>query len=391
MSKPLPTHGFERMDEEELKNCKSFSCILEVDLKYPEHLHDVHNDYPLAPERLKIDKVNKLVPNLNHKKNYVIHYENLYLYERLGMKLTKVHRGINFKESAWLSKYINLNTDLSTKATNDSKKDFFKLMNNSVFGKTIENIEKRVDVRLVFKREEAIKLALKPNYESGTIFDENLIAIHMKRTKLCYNKPIYLGMSILDLNKTLVYEFHYDYIKNKYGDKAKLLYTDTDSLIYEIKTEDFYADIANDIESKFDTSEFNKDHPAVQNGFKVGVNKKVLGMFKDESAGKQIAEVIGLRSKLYSYKIDEEDKRRCKGVKRNVVKNYITHEDYKDCLMNRKEQMRKMNVIRSHLHDVYTEEINKIALSAEDDKRVIQEDGIHTLAYGHYKLVPIDP
>ncbi|XP_065678249.1 uncharacterized protein LOC136093209 [Hydra vulgaris] len=129
-------------------------------------------------------------------------------------------------------------------------------------------------------------------------------------------------------------------------------------------------------------------HPAVQNGFKVGTNKKVLGMFKDESVGKQITEFIGLRSKLYSYKIDEEkeDKKRCKGVKKNVVKNYITHEDYKDCLLSRRDQMRKMNVIRSHLHDVYTEEINKIALSAEDDKRVILDDGIHTLAYGHYKL-----
>ncbi|XP_065639659.1 uncharacterized protein LOC136072381 [Hydra vulgaris] len=325
MSKPLPTHGFEWMSEEELKNWKSTSCILEVDLEYPEHLHDLHNDYPLAPERLKIDKVEKLVPNLNHKKNYVIHYENLKLYERLGLKITKIHRGVKFEESPWI-----------------------------IFGKTMENIENRVNVRLVAKKEEAIKLASKPNYEN--------------------------------LSKTLMYEFHYNYIKKKYNDRAKLLYTDTDSLIYEIKTEDFYADIANDIESKFDTSEFDKNHPAVRNGFKVGVNKKVLGMFKDESAGKQIAEFIGLRSKLYSFKIDEEDKKRCKGVKKNVVKNYITHEDYKDCLTNRKDQMRKINVIRSHLHDVYTEEINKIALSADDDKRVILEDGIHTLAYGHYKL-----
>ncbi|XP_065639665.1 uncharacterized protein LOC136072388 [Hydra vulgaris] len=250
MSKPLPTHGFEWMSEEELKNWKSTSCILEVDLEYPEHLHDVHNDYPLAPERLKIDKVEKLVPNLNHRKNYVIHYENLKLYERLRLKITKIHRGVKFEESPWLSKYIDLNTNLRTKATNDFEKDFFKLMNNSVFGKTMENIENRVDVR----SKEAIKLASKPNYESRTIFDENLIAIHMKRTKLVYNKPIYLGMCILDLSKTLMYEFHYDYIKSKYGDNAKLLYTDTDSLIYEIKTKDFYADIANDIESKFDTS-----------------------------------------------------------------------------------------------------------------------------------------
>ncbi|XP_065679086.1 uncharacterized protein LOC136093770 [Hydra vulgaris] len=146
MSKPLPTHGFEWMSEEDLKNWKSTSCILEVDLEYPEHLHDLHNDYPLAPERLKVDKVDKLIPNLNHKENYIIHYENLKLYERLGMKLTKIHRGIKFEESAWLSKYIELNTDLRTKATNDFEKDFFKLMSNSVFGKTMENIENRVDV-----------------------------------------------------------------------------------------------------------------------------------------------------------------------------------------------------------------------------------------------------
>ncbi|XP_065684304.1 uncharacterized protein LOC136096687 [Hydra vulgaris] len=366
MSKPLPTHGFEWMSEEELKNWKSTSCILEVDLEYPEHLHDLRNDYPLAPERLKIDRVEKLVTNLR-------------------LKITKIHRGVKFEESPWLSKYIDLNTNLRTKATNDFEKDFFKLMNNSVFGKTMENIENRVDVRLVAKKE-AKKLASKPNYESRTTFDENLIVIHMKRTKLIYNKPIYLIMCILDLSKTLMYEFHYDYIKSKYEDRAKLLYTDTDSLIYEIKTKDFYADITNDIESKFDTREFDKNHPAVRNGFKVGVNKKVLEMFKDESAGKQISEFLGLRSKLYSYKVDEEDKKRCKGVNKNVVKNYITHEDYKDCLMNRKDQMRKMNIIRSHCHDVYTEEINEIALSAEDDKRVILKDGIYTLAYGHYKL-----
>ncbi|XP_065660200.1 uncharacterized protein LOC136084050 [Hydra vulgaris] len=301
MSKHLSTRGFEWMSEEELKNWRSTLCIFEVDLEYPENLHDAHNDYPLALEKLKIDKVEKLVPNLNHKKNYIIHYENLKLYEKLGLKLTKIHRGIKFEESAWLIKYIELNTNLRTKATNDFEKDFFKLMNNSVFGKTMENIENRVDVRLITKREEAIKLASKPNYESRTIYDENLIAIHMERTELIYNKPIYLGMCILDLSKTLMYEFHYDYIKNKYGNKAKLLFTDTDSLAYEIKTKDFYADISNDIENKFDTSEFDKNHPGVQNGFKLDANKKVLGMFKDEAGGAQIEEFIGLR--LYSYKV----------------------------------------------------------------------------------------
>ena len=169
----------------------------------------------------------------------------------------------------------------------------------------MEKIEKRVHVRLVTNKKRAVKLASKPNFIRRTIFDENLIAIHMKRIKSEYKKPIYLLMCILDLSKTLMYEFHYDYVRNKYSDRAKLLFTDTDSLAYEIKTEDFYADIANDVESKFDTSEFDKDHPAInKEGFKVGVNNKVLGMFKDEAKGVQIEEFIGLRPKLYYLKLN---------------------------------------------------------------------------------------
>ncbi|XP_065645274.1 uncharacterized protein LOC136075765 [Hydra vulgaris] len=310
MSKPLPTHGFKWMDENEIENWKSTTCTLEVDLDYLEHLHDEHNDYPLAPERLNIDKVEKLVHNLNNKKKYIVHYENLKLYERFGLKITKIHRGIKFEERAWLNEYIELNTNLRTKATNDFEKDFFKLMNNSVFGKTMENIENRVDIRLVTDRNEAIKLASEPNFESRTIFDENLIAIHMKRTKLKYAKPIYLGMCIIDLSKTLMYEFHYDYIK--YTDRSKLLFTDTDSLAYENKTEDFYYDISKDIESKFDTSEFNPNHPAISNvGFKAGLNKKVIGMFKDDAGRAQIEEYVGLRSKLYSYKVHRKDNKKC--------------------------------------------------------------------------------
>ena len=162
--------------------------------------------------------------------------------------------------------------------------------------------------------------------------------------------------------------------------------TDTDSLIYEIKTDNIYKDIAEDVESKFDTSEFDKNHPATNEfGFKVGVNKKVIGMFKDETGGKQIEEFVGLRSKLYSYKLHEKEHKRCKRVKRNVVAKTITHEDYKNCLRTKNEQHRKMNVIRSRRHELYTEQINKVALSANDDKRIILEDGMHTLAYGHWR------
>ena len=259
-------------------------------------------------------------------------------------------------------------------------------MNNAVFGKTMENIEKRVNVKLVTTRGKAMKLSSDPNIESFTIFDENLIAIHTKREKLFYNKPIYLGMCILDLSKTLMYDFHYNYIKKLYDDRAILLMTGTDSLFYEIQTDNVYYDISKDVESRFDTSECDKNHPAINEfGFKVGVNKKVIGMFKDEAGGKQIEEFVGQRAKLYSYKLHEKEHKRCKGVKRSVVAKSITHDNYKNCLMTKKDQFRKMNVIRSHSHDIYTEEINKVALSANNDKRIILEDGMHTLAYGHYK------
>ena len=383
MCKPLPTKGFRWMNKEELKNWKSMPCILEVDLTYQEKLHDLHNDYPLAPERVIVNKVEKLIPNLNDKKKYVIHHETLKLYLSLGLKLTKIHRGITFEESAWLKPYIDLNTNLRAKAQNDFEKDFFKLMNNSVFGKTMENIRNRVDIRLVTRESQAKKLTCKPNYQHHAIFSKSLVAVHMKKVSLKFNKPVYLGMSILDLSKTLMYDFHYNYIKPKYGDSAKLLFTDTDSLAYEIETEDFYRDISSDVKSKFDTSNYPKDHPS---GILTGVNKKVIGMFKDEAAGKQIAEFVGLRAKLYSYRVEDSyEEKKCKGVKKAVIKKTITFNDYKDCLFNNKPAMRKMNVIRSHLHTMYTETVNKIALSPFDDKRLIREDNIHTFAYGHYK------
>ena len=189
-----------------------------------------------------MENVEKLIPNLNNKTNYVVHYKNLKLYESLGLKIAKIHLGIKFEESAWLEEYINLKTKLRIEAKqsgNNCEVDFFKLMNNSVFGKTLENIRNMVDIRLISSDKIALKLATKPNYDHCTIFDENLIAVHMKKAKLYFNKPIYLGMSILDFSKSFMYDFHYNYIKTKYGDNAKLLFTDTDSLAYEIKTKDF--------------------------------------------------------------------------------------------------------------------------------------------------------
>ena len=394
MSEKLPVHSFKWMTNKEIENIfnnqiiqvwNKNPCILEVDLEYPEELHDLHNDYPLCPERVECDRgVKKLIPNLRHKNNYVIHYKNLMQCLRLGMKLKKIHRGIKFIEAAFLKPYIDKNTNLRAQAKNNFEKDFFKLMNNSVFGKTMENIRNRVNVKLVDAGEQFKKLAAKPNYNGRKIFNENLVSVHMKKTSLEMNKPVYLRMSILDLSKIIMFDFHYKYIKPKYGKQAKLLFTDTDSFLYEIQTEDFYKDISGDVKDRFDTSDYPENHPS---GIPTGINKKVLGMFKDEAAGKVIKEFVGLRAKLYSYKMDEgKENKRCKGIKKAVVEKSITHEDYKTCLETGKEQLRRQNIIRSYEHVLYTEEVNKIALSAADDKRYLLKDSFDTLAWGHRKI-----
>ena len=374
MGEKLPTGGFKWMTEKELKTFienqiievwEKMPCVLVVDLEYPKELHDLHNDYPLCAESVKCKgNVNKLIPNLRDKKGYVIHYKALMQCLKYGMKLKHIHKGIKFEESDWLKPYINFNTQLRTKAKNNFEKDFFKLMNNSIFGKTMENIRNRVDVNLVNNRAKAQKLVAKPNFRHLKIFTENLVSIHMKKTSLTMNKPVYLGMSILDLSKTIMYEFHYEYIKPKYGEKAKLLFTDTDSLMYEIETEDFYKDISDDVKERFDTSDYPENHPS---GIPTGCNKKVVGKVKDEANGKVIEEFVGLRAKMYSYKMFEgEENKKCKGIKKAVVKESITHKDY-NCLLTGKEQLRKMTILRSYDHEVYTEEVNKIALAQQDD------------------------
>ena len=213
----------------------------------------------------------------------------------------------------------------------------------------------------------------------------------MEKTTVKLNKPIQIGMSILDLSKTLMYRFHYDYVKPKWGDEAELLFTDTDSLCYEIKTDDFYEDIKNDADEWFDTSNYEKDHPLFSNK-----NKKQVGFMKDACGGNKILRFYGLRSELYAYEVDRlmgdngewnynVQKKKCKGIRKYVIKRKITIDDYEECLFSGQSQLRTVNAIRSRKHNVGTERINKTALSADDDKRIVLEDGIRTLAHGHHK------
>ena len=403
MSQYLPTGGFKWLTEEDVDLSKfddesEKGLILEVDLEYPEELHNLHNDYPLAAEKIKVTEdmlspycreiaekfkvkvglVEKLVPTLSKKERYVLHYRNLQLYMSLGLKLTKIHRALEFNQSPWLKTYIDFNTKKRAKAKNSFEKDFFKLMNNSVFGKTMENLRKRQDIKLVTDEENLLKWTSKPSFVSFKIFNEDLVAVHKMKPTLTLNRPAYVGMCILDLSKTLMYDFHYNYIKNKYGDKARLMFTDTDSLTYEIGVDDVYQDFWKD-KHLFDNSDYPKDSPFFDN-----TNKKVIGKFKDEAAGLPIVEFVGLRSKMYSYlKENEQGSRTAKGIKKNVIKQQLQHDNYKDVLFNKKQLRHEMRVIKSEKHRIGSYVVDKISLSCFDDKRYIHENGVTSYAYGH--------
>ena len=388
MSQKLPVNNFKwvedvsRINEEFIKNYNENSSkgyILEVNVKYPKKLHDLHSDLPFLTKRIKIDKCKKLGCDLRNKKKYVVHIKSLKQALNHGLKLKRIHRIIEFSQKAWLKSYIDMNTELRKLAKDDFKKDLFKLMNNAVFGKTMENIRKHRDIKLATTDKKRNKLVSEPNYHTINYISEDLSIIEMNKTRVKMNKPIYLGLSILDISKILMYEFWYDYMKPKYGNKVKLCYMDTDSFIMNIKTNDFYKDIANDVDKRFDTSNYELHRP-----LPTGKNKKVIGLMKDELRDKIITEFVTLRPKTYSYSTDDgkEDKK-AKGTKKCVIKRMIKFNDYKNCLLKDKVLLKSQQRFISKKHDVYTKNINKIALSNNDDKRIVSSDKITSYPYGY--------
>ena len=228
----------------------------------------------------------------------MVHIRALELALNHGLKLTKVHRIIQFDQEAWLKPYIDMNTELRKNAKNDFEKNFLKLMNNAVFGKAMENVRNHRDIKLVTSDKRRSILVSEPNYHASKCISKDLMIIEMRKVEVKMNKPIYLGQAILDISKTLMYEFWYDYIKPKYGDKARLCYMDTDSFVMHIKTEDFYKDIAGDVERWFDILNYNEMD---KRPFPIGKNKKVIGVFKNELGRKIMIEFCALRAKTYAY------------------------------------------------------------------------------------------
>ena len=392
MSKKLPTNGFKWIDNNEtakhvinedfIKNYNENNdkgYILEVDVKYPKRLHKLHSDLPFLSERMEVNKCKKLVWNLFNKKKYVLHINALKQALNHGLKLKKTHRVIEFNQEAWLKPYIDMNIELRKVANNDFEKDLFKLMNNSVFGKTMENIRKHRDIKLVTTDKKRSKLVSEPNYRTINLISEDLSIIEMKKTKVKMNKPIYLGLSILEISKILMYEFWYDYMKPKYNDNVKLCYMDIDSFIMNIKTNDFYKDISNDVENRFDTSNYEVNKP-----LPTGKNKKIIGLMKDELGGKIITEFVTLRPKTYSFLTDDgKENKKAKGTKKCIIKNKIKINDYKKCLFSDELILKSQQRFISKKQDVSTENVDKITLSNNDDERIVSSNKIGSYPYGY--------
>ena len=316
MSEYLPYGEFEwlenvdEFDVTSINDKSDIGYILEVDLKYPKKLPKLHNNYPLAPEKLavtsdmlskcckeiadkyeiKVGDVKKIIPNLSNKTKYVLHYRNLQLYLSLGIKMIKIHKALKFKQSDWIKKYIDFNTKKRMNAANDFEKDFFKLMINSFYGKTIENLKKRINVRFVNNEKDFLKYTSRPTYVIHKLFDKDFAAIHEIKPVLILNKPIYVGVTVLDLSKWMMHDFHYNFIKKNFN--AELLFTDTDSLSYEIKLENVYKEFYQ-WKRLCCFSNYSKDSKFFDDS-----DKKVIGKMKDEYGGVIIGEFVGLKSKI---------------------------------------------------------------------------------------------
>ena len=415
MCQCLPLRDFRWIDADEMTTERilrydggksSTGFALEVDLEYPAELHDEHNDYPLAPEHLTINGVRKLAPNFHAKTKYVVHVENLQFYLKRGLVLTKIHRVLQFEQQAWLKPYIDHNSALRQRAKNDFEKDYYKLLNNAFYGKTMENVRDRVNVQFCFDKHKFRKHTQSPLFaNSVTILQEDglaLVKTHRKTVML--DKPIYIGAAVLDLSKLLMFDFHYNVMRERYP-QSRMVKTDTDSLLYWIPTADLYGDLQSSasLQRHVEFSNYPREHFLYD-----ATRKKQVGLFQDECVDGELAvisEYVGLRAKSYVnriYLVDRGDftvKKKCKGVNRRHLQQRVGFDDYLGCQRDlgrrvvlgdaEAEVERHRGQIysfRAHKLQTYSVLQSKVALSGLDDKRVLLRDGATTLALGHWRI-----
>ena len=373
-----------------------YGYIVECDLEFPQEIHDKLKEFPPCPESIaptkemlsefqkkmaeknnvKVGSCSKLVPHLMKHEKYCIHYRNLKFVKELGVEITKVHNVVQFKQKPWLKKYIDFNTNKRKEAKNEFEKDFFKLMNNAVFGKTMENVKNRIQLHLTTDETNAVKWFSKINFKTSKNFD-NLHLIEMYKQEIVYDKPIYVGTSILDLSKLHMMNFHYNVINKEFEGKHNLIYSDTDSFVYNIEHPDIYKWVS-DNGNFFDLSD------SLNTEIKDDTNKKVLGMFKDELCSLPMKEFIALNPKVYSFESVHENCKKLKGVSKVVVKKEITHGDYNKVLETGESIKRDIVGIRSFEHQLYTVKTNKTALTAYYDKFYMTDKDTCS-PYGYYK------
>lgn len=397
----LTRNDIDALDIGQIADDNDTGYVLEVDLEYPADLHDQHNCYPLAPERMKVPysmmspycqrlheqlqvqgaDAEKLVPNLYEKQNYIVHYRNLKFYLEMGLRIRRIHRVVAFKQQDWLKPYINFNTEKRKNATSEFDKDLYKLLNNSIFGKSCENVRNYRDIRLVTEPDQFVKLVRKREFQRCEVFYDNLVAVELLKEEVVLNKPIYTGFTIMDLSKLLMYDFHYkkmDRLRESFD--VRLLFTDTDSLCYHMVGEDLYNKLAPHADL-FDFSDYPAGHMLHSS-----LNKKVMGKMKDETASVPIREFVGIRAKMYSMDCGDHEKKRAKGVTKAVIKKRLTHALYLSTLRNEEIRRDKMTRISSVKHQLNTTCFNKISLSPFDNKRYLLGDGISSYAYGHKNI-----
>lgn len=363
------------------------SYFFEVDFEYPERLHDLHNNFPFAPEKKSPpnSKSPKLLCTLENKYNYVIHYRNLQLCIYNGLILKKIHRILAFTQDNFLKKYVDLNTEFRKNSKNEFKKSLFKLFVNSCFGKFIENQRNRINFRLISDSKKLERAISKTSFLRSVVFNQNLVGIHSRRRIIKLNKPIYVGAAILELSKFHMYHFYYHRLQKIFHDIPfpKLLYMDTDAWILSVQTPDIYKYIKSNMDY-FDTSNYPKNHFCFSEH-----NKKIPGLFTDEFGSKTCTEFISLSPKVYCIKLlDNEYIKKIKGVKKNIVNQQITFENYFKCLFEGIVLKKKQKSFRSYKHVIYTIEQTKVALLNFSDKRVffIDDPSKPSLALGHYFL-----
>ncbi len=410
----LPTGEFRWMTKDQLDSFDvanvpedgDYGYFLEVDLQYPDCVHDLHNDYPLAPEKLDIpaeqwskhtkllaEMMNtkhkssgtKLMSTLRDKTRYILHYENLKLYTRLGMRLVTLHRGISFRQSPFLKPYILLNNKARTSATSSFEINLYKGYNNYIFGKTCYNVFKQIDLKLVTDDDKFQRLAGRPTFHSSHVISERLVSVQMTPKQIVCDKPVYIGATVLDLSKKHMYSFYYDFLVPRYHDSGlRMIYTDTDSFYLQIfNRPDFYNDILL-FERFFDRSAYPEHH-----FLRSDKRKRELGLMKDVHAEGHITDIVALRSKMYAVRVQGPKRSvgtdlKAKGVKRDVLKQ-LKFDNYVRCLLETSVTTHRFKQIRSFRHHLVTKDCNKIGLSSYDDKRYLLPCGTHSYAYGHFR------